>query len=242
MLEDPAVTPIIKGLITRSALPLKALESNFAIDSTGFGVQSFYRHYESKYGHPEYARAYVKLHAMIGTTTNVITSAEVTDSDTHDSPVLPALVEATAPHFNIAQIAADKAYGSRKNLELIDAIGATPVVPFRVNAQPSGPRSNRQSAVWDKLFHFFHLHREEFLTMYHTRSNVESTFSAIKRKFGDTIRSKTPAACINECLLKVLCFNITCLIHEMHESGAMAFFPTLTSCPQIEGDAQKMEP
>jgi hypothetical protein len=33
------LTPVLKSLITRSALPLKALETNFAVDSTGFGAR-----------------------------------------------------------------------------------------------------------------------------------------------------------------------------------------------------------
>jgi hypothetical protein len=41
----------------------------------------------------------------------------------------------------------------------------------------------------------------------------------MKRKFSDQIRSKTPTAQINEALLKVLCHNIVCVIHEMNESG-----------------------
>jgi transposase len=40
------------------------------------------------------------------------------------------------------------------------------------------------------MFAQFLLHREDFLKHYHQRSNVESTFSAIKRKFGDSVRSK----------------------------------------------------
>ena len=52
----------------------------------------------------------------------------------------------------------------------------------------------------------------------HRRSNVESTFSAMKRKFGEIIRSKTPVAQRNELLLKVLCHNIVCVIHEMSEA------------------------
>ena len=35
------------------------------------------------------------------------------------------------------------------------------------------------------MFHFFSLNRETFLSHYHKRSNVESTFSMIKAKFGD---------------------------------------------------------
>ena len=39
---------------------------------------------------------------------------------------------------------------------------------------------------------------------YHQRSNVESTFSMVKRKFGASVRAKTPAAQLNEVLLKAL--------------------------------------
>jgi hypothetical protein len=74
------------------------------------------------------------------------------------------------------------------------------------------------------------MNRDEFLASYHRRSNAETTFSAMKRKFGDIIRSKTPVAQRNELLLKVLCHNIVCLIHEIHESGVTAAFPALVPC------------
>jgi len=54
---------------------------------------------------------------------------------------------------------------------------------------------------------------------YHKRSNVESTFMMIKAKFGDSLRSRTKVAQINEALLKVLCHNICCLIQSMYELG-----------------------
>lgn len=68
------------------------------------------------------------------------------------------------------------------------------------------------------------MNRDEFLPMYHARSNAESTFSAMKRKFRPTLRSKTATAQRNELLLTVLCHNIVCLIHEMNESGAPVAF------------------
>jgi transposase len=54
---------------------------------------------------------------------------------------------------------------------------------------------------------------------YHKRSNVESTFHMIKSKFGNTLRSKTRTAQINEALCKVLCHNIVVLIQSMFELG-----------------------
>jgi len=66
--------------------------------------------------------------------------------------------------------------------------------------------------------------REEFLQHYHKRSNVESTFSMLKRKFGDSLRSKTDTALVNETLCKIRCHNLVVLIHEMHELGIEPVF------------------
>lgn len=236
-LDDERLTTEIQRLITRSALPLSALETGFAVDSTGFGTQCFYRHYSAKYGHEQFSRDYLKLHAMIGVRTNVVTAAEVTDRDAHDYTAFAGLVETTAAQpFTIERVAADKAYSGRGNLEAVARIGAMPLIPFKSNAHPA-PVGKAPSAVWSKLYHFFHLHRDEFLTDYHERSNAESTFSSMKRKFGDTLRSKTPIAQRNELLLKVLCHNIVCLIHEIHASGVEAMFPAL--CPINTKPAQQ---
>ena len=54
---------------------------------------------------------------------------------------------------------------------------------------------------------------------YHKRSNVETTFSMIKAKFGDSLRSKTKTGQVNEALCKVLCHNICCLIQSIFELG-----------------------
>ena len=59
---------------------------------------------------------------------------------------------------------------------------------------------------------------------YHKRSNVESTFSMMKRKFGDSLRSKTDVAMVNETLCKILCHNLVVLIHEMCELDIEAAF------------------
>jgi transposase len=235
VLDKESVTPILHELITRSALPLKALETGFAVDSTGFGLQNFYRHFSAKYGRDVERREFLKVHAMVGVKTNVVTAVAIDSGG--DSPMLAPLVTETASRFNVERVMADKAYGSRFNLGLIESVGATPFIPFKSNAV-----SNPDSPMWNRLFHFFSFHREQFLPAYHQRSNIEATFSALKRKFGDQIRSKTPVAQRNEMLMKVLCYNITCVIHEVHESGAAAAFPALVpvACPQNAVAAQQL--
>jgi hypothetical protein len=40
-LADPALTPILKQLVTLSSLPLKSIETEFAVDSSGFSTCRF---------------------------------------------------------------------------------------------------------------------------------------------------------------------------------------------------------
>ena len=46
----------------------------------------------------------------------------------------------------------------------------------------------------------------------------------MKRKFGDSVRSKTDVAMVNETLCKVLCHNLCVLIQEQHKLGIEAVF------------------
>lgn len=73
--------------------------------------------------------------------------------------------------------------------------------------------------MWNELFHYYSLHRPEFLANYHKRSNAESTFNMIKAKLGSHLRSKTDTSQVNEALCKVLCHNICCVIQSMYELG-----------------------
>jgi transposase len=43
----------------------------------------------------------------------------------------------------------------------------------------------------------FEAQNDQFLAHYHKRSNVETVFSAIKRKFGASVRAKAAPAQIN---------------------------------------------
>ena len=75
------------------------------------------------------------------------------------------------------------------------------------------------SALWKKMYHYFQLNRDEFMEHYHKRSNIEATNAAIKRKFGETLKSKNPTAQVNELLAKIIAYNLTVVIHEMYENG-----------------------
>lgn len=214
------LTPILMRLIEESARPLASVESSFAIDSTGFGTCVYRRWYDEKYGRERSEAKWLKAHATVGVVTGIVTAISVTDSNAHDSPELPALVETTAQRFQMAKMSADKAYLSNTNLTAIEAVGAVPFVPFKVNSRSEG------SPAWKRMWAMFVLKQGEFLAAYHKRSNVESVFSAIKRTLGGSVRSKKFTAQVNEVLCKILAHNLRTLCHAMHELGIEPDFAT----------------
>ena len=62
-------------------------------------------------------------------------------------------------------------------------------------------------------------HEEKFMEFYHKRSNAETVFSMIKRKFSSHLRTKSEIGQTNEILCMALCHNICVLVHEMFELG-----------------------
>ena len=217
-LDKPNLSPILRSLIAETNKPLASIESAFAVDSSEFSTSRFERWFDSKYGKTITDREWVKVHLMCGVTTNVVTAVEILDKHAGDSPLLPGLVNETRKSFTIKEVSADKAYSGLENLECIERAGAVPYVAFKENA------TGAVGGAFQKSFHYFNLKRDEFLAHYHKRSNVESTFSMIKAKFGDHLRSRSDTAMLNEALCKVLCHNICCLIQSIYELGIVATF------------------
>jgi transposase len=212
-LESETLTPILSEMVVRSSLPLKELESEFAVDSSGFSSCRHDRWYDQKYGRMRSVSAWVKAHVMSGTKTHVVTSAEVREQDSADAPEFVPLVKKTAVGFKIGQVSADKAYCNLENHEAVAEAGGKPFLAFKTNA------TGEVGGLYQQMYHYFCLNKEDFLRRYHRRSNIESVFSAVKRKFGDFVRSKGDVAMRNEVLAKLVCHNIVCLVHAMYELG-----------------------
>lgn len=224
LLNRSDVTPILYRLVSLSALPLAGLEDGgiVAPDSTGIQTTSFGAWREVKHGEQRVKR-WLKLHALVGTKTHAVLRAVVGDEYSGDSVQLgPMLREAVAEGFNPSGIVADKGYLARENYELAGSMGIEPLIPFKANTvsnEVNRIRGVKNPASWEKAYHLFQANRAEFDQRYHRRSNVESVFSAIKRKFGENIRSKSKIAQVNEVLCKLIAYNLTVVIHEMYENG-----------------------
>jgi len=214
-LNREEITPILQKLLVVSAKPLASVETKFSPDSSGFRTSQFNQYAVEKYGLPKRHR-WIKCHIVTGNRTNTIVSARITEENGADCPQFEPMVrEAYGNGFNMEEISADMGYSSRENYNLGKEIGANVYIPFKSNSTGK----SRGSYVWTKMFHYFNLHREEFMEHYHPRSNVESTFNMVKAKFGDKLKSKNWTAQQNELLCKLIAHNIVVLVHEMFELG-----------------------
>jgi transposase len=97
-------------------------------------------------------------------------------------------------------------------------MGATPYIAMRSNT------SAVRGGPFQDIFHYYSLRREEFLRHHHRRSNVESTFSILKAKFGADRRSKSETSMVDESLAKVLCHKVFCVIQSHYELGIAVMF------------------
>ena len=217
------ITDILKSLIMISSTPIKEIETNFAVDSSGFSTSRFARYYSYKHQKDLKYRIWIKAHVMSGVKTNIITAVEVTEGSDADSPQLPRLVRESSKNFALSEVVCDKAYLSKENFKVINDVGAAPFIPFKSNSNPNSFFKGT-SSLWRKMYYLFMYKNDEFKKHYSVRSNAETVFHMIKTKFRDNLRSKSKTAQINELLLKILCHNLTVVIQEVNELGIKGEF------------------
>jgi Transposase DDE domain len=226
LLNREDVTPILHDLIAKVALPLAALEEGFAVDSSGFRTTCYGSYCQERHGASN-LNMWLKAHVVIGVSTHIIPKVIITDGNGSDVSQFPALVNGTvAAGFVMREVYADRGYLSRENYNAAAAVGAAPYIAFKSNSRSHKLGGNRgpPSPWWKKMYHLFQANREEWEAHYHLRSNVEAGFAAIKKKLGETLKSRNPVAQTNELLAKVLAYNLTVLIHEMYEHGVVPGF------------------
>jgi len=213
-MNNPYITPFLKGIIKKLSIPLAPYEKRFAIDATGFSTFNKDKWVKVRLQHKKH-RDYKKLHAICGVYTNIIISAKVTDGREADSPHFKELLHNIANNFKIKEVSADAGYLSRDNAAAVEEIGAKPFIMPKKNT-----KTTRGSlSAWGRMVRLFQQNESKFRIHYHQRSNIESSFAMIKRKFGDFVRSKHSKAQENEILCKVICHNLSVLVSTVFELG-----------------------
>jgi transposase len=214
-LRDPNLTPLLTYLIEKTSEPFSAVETGFAIDSTGFGTKVTDTWHDKKYGVVKKKKMWAKLHANVGVKTRTFAAVKVTDTYANDSSCLRELVGRTASRFTINEQYGDGAYSSRENCSIVAEHGGKPFFLPSKRAR----RIAKGVQIWSTMYDIFHENKEEFYKHYNNRNNVECAFNMIKSKMSGKLRSKVFESQANELLCKVLCHNIIVLISELYNLG-----------------------
>jgi len=211
---------LLQRILTLTALPLKHLEDSYSMDASGFGSYQYERWMRTRFHSPRTEwRNYLKGHVCVGTRTNIICSAEITYGNFSDVNQAPKLLEGLK-RFEPKQVSGDKGYSAYRILQLIEGMNAEPFIAFKTNTHPT----EKSPEIWKRMYNYFLTHKEQFLKNYHKRSNVETTFSMIKMRLGEFLRSKNYDAQRNELMMKFIVHNITCLVQEVFESDVHVDF------------------
>jgi len=176
------------------------------VDSTGIKVYGNGEWMRLKHhkGIPAKHRRWRRLHIAIDAETLSIVAAEVTDNDTTDGQMLPALLDQVP--VEISQVTGDSGYDTRRCYTAIAKHNARAVIRPRKNAKiwQHGNRSGTRLDRDENLRMIRKRGRKMWkrLSGYSSRAVVETTMSRIKMTFGDRVRSKRIEAQRSEILLR----------------------------------------
>jgi len=212
--------PFLGELFEITSKPLSRLEKFFATDATGETTSTASTWYNIRIGKEIKKKDHITVHITTGTLLNPVTAIQVNAYEGEDNIIFRKHVKRTAKNFKIDEHSGDSKYLCKENCDLVEEIGGKPF--FR-------PKSNtlvksRGSYAWLRMMLYYHNHPIKAKRSYNRRSNVESTNSAKKRKFGSHVRSKNDTAKENESAFQWLGYNFSVLSRAYYQFDIEPYF------------------
>jgi len=188
----------VMNLVTRF---LRRKKMNIAVDSSGFRTGNSSIWYDIRIKRRSKRKDCIKLHISIDIDTGIIHWFTITPSKRHDSPEFKKLMK----HLpELGAVFGDKGYPSRRNCQIVADKKGIPYLCFKDNATNKA----KGFPAWIISIREYKNNTEEWLSVYHLRSIVESVFSSIKKRWGSFLRSRKKWMQKKELSLKVLSYNV----------------------------------
>ncbi len=155
----------------------------------------------------------MKVHGIIHAESLAILSWELTTANVHDTLVFPALLDAV--RGRIVEVYADAGYLSSLNARLISLRGATPFIkPKRTTKGRPAPGEKdkpaaRTSEAFRDMVASYQNDEAAWKARYGKRNTIESTWSALKRRFGHAVGAASARMRRIETCLKLITWNLT---------------------------------
>jgi len=159
-----------------------------AVDATGFDRRHASKHYVKRC---KMTLSSMKTTYAVDTESLLFLGVHTTVTRKHDSQIILPLVEKVLKYFPVKVLAADKGYDSKEIRDNLREAGVRPLI------------KHREFTNLDKA-HNARMKKDD----YNQRLMNETNNSTVKRKYGDTLTTKTYWTQVRETLLTAITHNI----------------------------------
>ena len=188
---------------------------SLAGDSTGFSYLRFVRWFDVRADKFRTKKGWVKMHAIVDIRTRVVIDYLVTDSVAADINGLYVMLHRLG--LGMGMFCLDSAYLAREMCDMISAMGMVP----RIKPKSNTVRNAKGSQAWREMVESYMDDRKTFDSEYHQRSIIESVFAALKKMYGNHLRSRRLGRQNREVAIRVICYNIDVVARSDIKSGRL---------------------
>jgi hypothetical protein len=185
---------------------LSSSEVVVAVDSTGIKVTNRGEWMREKW---QVRRGWIKVHTIVDIESGQILGLEITDETIQDDPLFTSLLDqAESCCGSIRQVLGDGGYDRKDVFNILENRGIMSGIKTRENAATRSRGSPyRAECVREKRKSGGYRPWME-KTGYGKRWKVEGVFSAVKRIFGESVRSSSREGMMREAMMKFQCYNM----------------------------------